>query len=771
MRLATASDPAEPGAPAAEPRGGAEARAWRAVALCVPLAVLAFHWRAALPGMAFTGSDLRIFFFGVREAVAEALRAGALPWWQRGMFMGYPLVADPQAAVFDLATWLTLPWEAPRALTLATLLHLAVAGWGMAYWMRRRGLGPLEGLLAAVLFALSAKQTVHVLHWNFAASTAWWPWMLGGLEAFAAGGRGRHLLLTALAAAASWLGGSPQMAHFGSLAAGLYALALAPGLWRRRPLDAVLALAAVPMGLVLAAPAVLPALQLARLGPRGSGVSYDFATSWKWPDRWALALFVLPRAYHWRWGVNLWEATGYLGLLPLALVASAPLRRRGVPLFLALGILGVWLGFGEDSWLGLHRLLYRFLPGYGAFRVPTRFLMVTSFASALLAAEGLAALRREGWGPAARRGLSVLGGLALLALVLPRLPGFPFDAAAGRFTAWTAVALAAGSAALLAFGHASRGRALALGAVALAATDLFLAFGHMNPVGPAARERPLLGEFAPLVPEGLAPRRVGVLALWGATANAPLRLGWEGTLGYGPSYVERVGRLLEATGADRLPPPGPIAADTNFPRARPGSRLWPLLGTPLVVSDQVLPLPSLMVGEREWYAPLAAYRAEALPRVFWAGAWSVAPDEALAGEGPLLEAARGDRAVLAEATPGLAPSGAPEGPVAAEAVRVGRDWLEATVVAPREGVAVILDPFYPGWRAALDGAPAPLLRADYAFMAVPVKAGRHALRLEFRERLVPAGFAVAAAALAAWLGVLWVRRGLARARPLARGRG
>lgn len=763
MPPATAASPPDPFP--GPPGGAGGARAWRAVALGVPLAVLAFHWRAAWPGMAFTGSDLRFYFFGVREAVAGALRSGSLPWWQRGMFAGYPLVADPQAAVFDLATWLTLPWEAPRALTLATLLHLCVAGWGMAFWMRRRGLSPLEALLAAVLFALSAKETVHVLHWNFAASTAWWPWMLGGLEAFAEDRRGRWLLLTALAAAAGWLGGSPQMAHFGSLCAGLYALAMAPALWRQRRLDAVLAVAAVPAGLLLAAPAVLPALQLAQLGPRGSGISYEFATSWKWPDRWALALLVLPRAWHWRWGLNLWEATGYLGIAPLALAAAAPWRRRGVPLFLALGVLGVWLGFGEDAWLGVHRLLYRFLPGYGAFRVPTRFLMVTALASALLAAEGLAALRRQGFGPRARRGLGVLGALALLALLLPRLPGFPFDAAAGRVTAWTAVALAAGGAALLLFGHAARGRALALGAVALAATDLYLAFGWMNPAGPAARQRPILGEFAPLVPAAPEPRRVGVLAAWGASANAPLWLGWEGALGYGPMCVERVIRLLQATLADRLPQPGPITGDTNFPRARPSSPLWPLLGTPLVISDERLPLPRLMVGEREWYAPLVAYRAEALPRVFWTGAWSVAPDEALGGGGGLLAAAAGDRAVLAEAPPGLPASGAPQGPLAAEEVRVGPDWLSATVVAPRDGVAVILDPFYPGWRATLDGAPAPIARADYAFMAVPVAAGRHVLRLDFRDRTVPAGFAVGGAALLAWLALLGLRRRLDRARP------
>ena len=75
---------------------GRERWAWWAVLAIIPLLVVFFHWLAARPGMAFNGSDLRYFFFGVREAVAEALRHGELPWWQRGFHMGYPLVADPR---------------------------------------------------------------------------------------------------------------------------------------------------------------------------------------------------------------------------------------------------------------------------------------------------------------------------------------------------------------------------------------------------------------------------------------------------------------------------------------------------------------------------------------------------------------------------------------------------------------------------------------------------------------------------------------------------
>ncbi|GEJ58603.1 YfhO family protein [Anaeromyxobacter diazotrophicus] len=748
--------------------GARSASGWWAAALAVPALVIAFHARAAAPGQAFVGTDLRNFFFAVREATAAALRAGQVPGWQRGFFLGYPLLGDPQAAVLDPATWLTLPWDAPRALTLGVLLHLCVAGWGMLAWLRQRGLSPAAGLLGAVLFALGAKQTAHLQHWNFAASCAWWPWMLCGLDGFAARGQGRFLALTAAAAALSWLGGAAQMAYFGTLVAGVYALALAPALWRRRPADALLALAAAPLGLLLAAPVVLPVLELAGLGPRGAGVGYRFATSWKWPDRHGLSLFLMPRAFGGRWylpEMNLWEATGYLGILPLGLAAAAPLRRRGLWLFLALGVLGVWLCFGEDAWLGLHQALYRLLPGYGSFRNPTRSLMVTSFASALLAAEALEALGApEGRGRRLARAAAALALAAAVAPALPHLAGFSLDLGRAREGARLTVALAAGALAWLAAGWwlaaSPRWRpAWGLGAAALCAIDLFLTFGDMNPTAPAAGERPALADLAPQVPAPPAPRRVAVLANWGRTANAPLRNSWEGTTGYGPSVIDRVRQLLEATRRDRLPPLGPVVADTNFPRPRPSSALWPLLATPLVVADRGLPLPRVARLAPEYDLPTFAYAAPALPRVFWTGAWTTAGDAELREGGALLAAARGDRAVLAPETPlpRLA-TGAPEGPLAARAVRADGGAVEATVTAPRPGLAVVLDPWFPGWTATVDGAPAPLARADYAFMAVPVPAGEHVVRLAYRPTQLGRGVAVGALTAALLAAALAWRR-------------
>ena len=53
----------------------------------------------------------------------------------------------------------------------------------------------------------------------------------------------------------------------------------------------------------------------------------------------------------------------------------------------------------------------------------------------------------------------------------------------------------------------------------------------------------------------------------------------------------------------------------------------------------------------------------------------------------------------------------------------------------------------PGWRAAVDGRPAAVVPADYAFMGVPIAAGTHVVELDYRPR----GFA--AAVVLALLGI------------------
>jgi len=72
--------------------------------------------------------------------------------------------------------------------------------------------------------------------------------------------------------------------------------------------------------------------------------------------------------------------------------------------------------------------------------------------------------------------------------------------------------------------------------------------------------------------------------------------------------------------------------------------------------------------------------------------------------------------------------------------------IEAELEAP--GLLVLADSYYPGWRATVDGKPAEILPTNHLFRGVPVPAGRHVVRFEYRSGLLMLGAAVSAAGVA-----------------------
>ncbi|HZN03398.1 MAG TPA: YfhO family protein, partial [Candidatus Polarisedimenticolia bacterium] len=102
----------------------------------------------------------------------------------------------------------------------------------------------------------------------------------------------------------------------------------------------------------------------------------------------------------------------------------------------------------------------------------------------------------------------------------------------------------------------------------------------------------------------------------------------------------------------------------------------------------------------------------------------------------------------------------PPGPPDRAEIEVLQDDPERVtirLVAPRAGHLVVADSDAPGWVARVDGAPAPILRANMLFRAVPVPAGRHTIEMRYRPRSVFAG-ALASFAGAITLGTLCARR-------------
>ncbi len=81
------------------------------------------------------------------------------------------------------------------------------------------------------------------------------------------------------------------------------------------------------------------------------------------------------------------------------------------------------------------------------------------------------------------------------------------------------------------------------------------------------------------------------------------------------------------------------------------------------------------------------------------------------------------------------------------------DYVRCEVESRSEGYLVLLDSYYPDWRATLDGTPVPILRANYAFRAVKIPAGKHQVEFRYRPRSFYLGLLVTGLTLILGIGI------------------
>jgi hypothetical protein len=78
--------------------------------------------------------------------------------------------------------------------------------------------------------------------------------------------------------------------------------------------------------------------------------------------------------------------------------------------------------------------------------------------------------------------------------------------------------------------------------------------------------------------------------------------------------------------------------------------------------------------------------------------------------------------------------------------------IRLQVDTPADAYLVLSEVWYPGWRATVDGAPAPLLRANYAFRAVRLEPGQHQVHMTFAPRSWRLGLAISGLTLLVLVG-------------------
>lgn len=717
------------------------------LALVLLLALwLLFFWRLFTPAAA-DQSSLRLGDFSGQFVAfggyqAERMCAGEWPLWNPYNNAGFPFAADTQAAVFYPPRWITIAatcaggWSY-HALELEMTAHVLAASWAMYALIRRLTLGTSltipAALLGALVFAYGGFLSGYPpLQLALLEAAVWLPL---GLLAITEATRGprpawRWLGAASMALALSWLAGHPQTSYFLSLLLAAYLIyrALAQR-WRWRHAVIVLLLLAALTGL-LAAVLLIPGIEYlnrtarTELGfdAKGNGFPFQDVLQLIFPG--LLSLF----------------SPLYVGFLALALAGVALWRRvPGAWFWGAAGLAALVWSLGANS--PLYALLYNTLPGLRFFRGQERAAFVWAGALAILASMGLAALPALNHTLAARslrRALWICTALvlAVVAFVFAGWLGAP-EAYAQALPAVVFGGVMAVTAALLLPWLAQRPRrwwAFAL-VPALAAFELFVvsmdASSTYTPLPPAeqiamaATGNPL---FAPLLADDSVFRVDGQRGL---TDNYGSLWGIQDIHGISPLFLASVRDLLTGD--------------------LPNARLWEILAVKYVLSDwDELPVPAEVVAEgADRYGPVNAHLLDD-PRPFALLMEDIrivdVAEETLAA---LADPALNLRTtVVLERDPQLA--GKP-GAGSADVRRFEPEQVEIAVNADAAALLSVALVDYPGWRAAIDGEPAVILRAYTAFSAIVVPAGEHTVIFTFVPPSVIAGAIISSIA---WLGAL-----------------
>ena len=771
--------------------------------LLVPLVLFA---PAVLGRRAFFQRDI-LFYWGPHlENAVRALAEGAWPTWTPHVAFGRPLLADPNFQLLYPPTWLNLLMQPATYYTVFVVAHCWAAGVGTMLLARACGGSVGAGALSGVLFASSGPLLSSVNLFHHFAGAAWMPWVLWLLVRALARPSTPSALALGAAGGGQALAGSADLLVLTAAAATLHA---AVHVWTSRPawrerLAVCVRTGAIAVGFAVLVSAVqwLPAWYL--LGGASRGLQ-DLAVRTTWSVHPAsLADALVPRlvaGMPWRAEVRMALFDGrqplfeslYLGIASLPLVALAIAGRAHALRRWAL----VAGGFFVLGALGRHTPAYAVLaamPPLSLLRYPSKFMLGAALFWALLAGRGWDVWSAEWTSAERRRGLIVaaIGGVvacaaAAVAVALLRSPTALARwtdaadlgaAAAGGFRTLAAAALTLAAAAALLAARAARPVAAAwLGAAAavVAAGDVTWAGRRVNALGPTElwRYRP---PAASLILSRAPEARLYVRQESAAQLNDWLVRGaggWDSPEGWAAGSL------------DLLVPP--IAARWNIGGSYDGD--FTGLGTPALatfslvlprLADHPLALKLLQVaavthvtslrerplpGLREIAAipsavvhPVRVFEVpDALPRVYVVGGARTAStyNEAMAA---IADAQFDPRrsVVLPAGSAVHDEAGGFQGTARVTSRQADHLAVEAQLAAP--GWLVVADAYEAGWRAHLDGAPAPVLSANGLFRAVAVPAGRHRVEMSYRPQGLRAGLGLSAGAAVLGLAVAARRR-------------
>ena len=732
-------------------------------------------------------SDQYIAGYAFREFGASTLRAtGHFPLWNPYLFGGMPYIAAMHGDIFYPTFLLRMVLPTDVAMTWGFIIHVFLAGLFTFGFLRVLGYGFYGALVGGIAYMMSGQIASYVSpgHDGKLFVSALFPLALWILHRGIREGKNWSWGAFALIIGLCVLSPHPQLLQYTLLACGAYALFLAlsavdgPALPRSTAIKRLAAaLGAVLVGLAIGAAQYLPVREYVSWSPRAGGLGdYASATSYAWPPEELLNAY-LPQfsgMLNNYWGRNsIHLHSDYVGAVVLILAGAAFIGLRTDPrrkqiLFWSIALL-VSLLWSLGSATPFYHIPYAIIPGTKYFRAPATIFFIGTLAIAILACAGA---ERFVEGKVKRKyliGWLIAGGVIALLASTGALTSFAESfaedrqldavhannsaliAGAWRSFAFVALAVALGSATLR--GRIST-RAAAWGLAALMTIDLWTVERLYWMFSPPAKVIYASDAIVDMLKAERQPVRVLAVPFEQPaepdaflTGDAFMTHRVRNVCGY---HGNQLGRYNDLTGC----------------RANPQQLFNPnvlqLTNTKYLLANipQIPFLPNFVLAKgpvRNASGDVVyLYRLNGDNPYSWLTPVAVkAPDEQVLATvlNPRFDVRRAalfDTSARVHASVGVEALPAPISVTTSVShYEPGKVRIDLSAPAPNGSSLLVSENYYPGWKATVDGKPAPIGRADYTFIGVELPSGARSIQLDFTSPAYERGKVIT------WIAILF----------------
>jgi hypothetical protein len=364
-----------------------------------------------------TERDLTPYFIPPRFFWVESIKRGDFPLWNPYQFSGHPFFANPQYGILYPLNGLFFLFPFDVAFNAIIILHFFLAGLFTYLLLKDLRVNSTGALISGLIFMLSGYLlSVHSLLTILLSST-WTPLIVLFFRRAINRQGLKDEILTALLVTISFLGGGIEIVY-GNFLVLFIMMIFSPfpytesvgeepqrhkflrgssicrerirSLFRRCRSLVIVSF----LFIILSAVQLFPFLELFYHSVRGSGISYQEATTWSFASKDVL-LFFLSDAYGYfldmkkYWIAQCWFKTLYTGGLPFILsliffiVPARSLSSLGErvrefqkekKLFLILMLFSIFLSLGRYN--PLYPFVFRYIPFFNGIRYPAKFLYI-----------------------------------------------------------------------------------------------------------------------------------------------------------------------------------------------------------------------------------------------------------------------------------------------------------------------------------------------------------------------------------------------------------